>query len=160
MNCDEAFDCLTDVQHRHDADLQKHLAGCPRCRAMQQTLAPAIGLLTGKTLAESSSLTAVREAPAARTAVAAGRRLARRSRRAAQAAATARQVKACVVATAAMAVIAFSALAINFSDRQQASGQVATKCLWKTRDLASDRHLTPAMITAACASCHAIVPSP
>ncbi len=42
MNCDDAFDRLTDPVGRDDAALQRHLAGCARCREMQQTLSPAL----------------------------------------------------------------------------------------------------------------------
>ncbi len=42
MNCDQAFDHLTDPSATDDADLQRHLEVCPRCCAMQQTLSPAL----------------------------------------------------------------------------------------------------------------------
>lgn len=42
MNCDEAFDRLTDAAATTDAALLRHLAECPRCQAMQQTLSPAL----------------------------------------------------------------------------------------------------------------------
>lgn len=45
MNCDQAFDELTNPARRNSADLQRHLAACPRCRQMQDVLAPAIDLL-------------------------------------------------------------------------------------------------------------------
>lgn len=42
MTCDEAFECLTDPDRRPSDELDRHLAGCPRCRHMQETLAPAL----------------------------------------------------------------------------------------------------------------------
>jgi hypothetical protein len=48
MNCDEAFDRLTAFPEPEDALLAAHLAGCPRCRAMQETLSPAIDWLTAE----------------------------------------------------------------------------------------------------------------
>ena len=45
MNCDEAFDCLTDPARRHSDELKWHLDLCPRCRQMQEVLSPAINLL-------------------------------------------------------------------------------------------------------------------
>lgn len=44
MNCDEAFEFLTDNHLRHHPALQRHLDRCPRCREMQLTLEPALTL--------------------------------------------------------------------------------------------------------------------
>lgn len=44
MNCDQAFDCLTDRARRYSAELDRHLAACPRCRHMCETLEPALDL--------------------------------------------------------------------------------------------------------------------
>jgi len=44
VNCDQAFECLTDPFHAGQPELEQHLAGCPRCRQMQETLEPALGL--------------------------------------------------------------------------------------------------------------------
>lgn len=44
MNCNDAFDYLTDPQRRHADELKRHLDGCPRCRHMQATLEPALSL--------------------------------------------------------------------------------------------------------------------
>lgn len=40
MNCDQAFERLTDDEAANDAELALHLRDCPRCRAMQLTLSP------------------------------------------------------------------------------------------------------------------------
>lgn len=45
MNCDEAFDRMTMTGAAADASLERHLSRCPRCRAMQETLSPAIDWL-------------------------------------------------------------------------------------------------------------------
>ncbi len=45
MNCDEAFDALTDPNQRDNQELRWHLEFCPRCRGMQDVLAPALSLL-------------------------------------------------------------------------------------------------------------------
>lgn len=47
MNCNEAFDRLTSPSGGNDAALERHLADCPRCRDMQETLSPAIAWLNG-----------------------------------------------------------------------------------------------------------------
>jgi len=44
VNCDQAFDLLTDPSHPRRAALQDHLSDCPRCRQMQEVLAPALEL--------------------------------------------------------------------------------------------------------------------
>lgn len=46
MNCDHAFDCLTDATRRESAELVAHLAQCPRCRDMAEALEPALDLLS------------------------------------------------------------------------------------------------------------------
>ena len=45
MNCDMAFEHLTDPNRRDRDELQRHLAACPRCRQMKETLEPAFDLL-------------------------------------------------------------------------------------------------------------------
>ena len=47
MNCDEAFDALTEAVGRASAELEWHLEHCPRCRQMQEVLSPALELFDG-----------------------------------------------------------------------------------------------------------------
>ena len=44
MNCDLAFEVLTGPRRASDRELLVHLSGCPRCREMQATLEPALGM--------------------------------------------------------------------------------------------------------------------
>lgn len=44
MNCDQAFDVMTDPSVAESAMLDAHLGDCPRCRQMYETLSPALGL--------------------------------------------------------------------------------------------------------------------
>lgn len=44
MNCDEAFDALTDSNARESDALRQHLQACPRCRQMREVLEPALSL--------------------------------------------------------------------------------------------------------------------
>ncbi|MGH7199198.1 MAG: hypothetical protein ACREJB_01245, partial [Planctomycetaceae bacterium] len=44
MNCDDAFDALTDPARRRDPALAWHLDLCPRCRQMRDVLEPALEL--------------------------------------------------------------------------------------------------------------------
>lgn len=45
MNCDLAFELITDAAGSRSAALARHLDHCPRCRQMRETLAPALGFL-------------------------------------------------------------------------------------------------------------------
>lgn len=42
MNCDQAFDAMTDPTGSAAGALREHLSCCPRCRQMRETLAPAL----------------------------------------------------------------------------------------------------------------------
>ena len=44
MNCDQAFEHLTDPILVSAPELTRHLEQCPRCRQMQETLEPALSL--------------------------------------------------------------------------------------------------------------------
>ena len=44
MNCDQAFDVMTSNRRESDRGLHTHLASCPRCRVMRETLDPALEL--------------------------------------------------------------------------------------------------------------------
>lgn len=50
MNCDDVFDALTDpaLSQSGSAELDSHLAGCPRCRQLREVLEPARSLLGGE----------------------------------------------------------------------------------------------------------------
>ncbi len=45
MNCDTAFDLMTDPHGSRSGALGEHFATCTRCRQMQETLAPALEFL-------------------------------------------------------------------------------------------------------------------
>ena len=62
MNCDEAFDALTDPHESNHSALKWHLEFCPRCREMQEVLAPALAMFSADPVGsgESSSSTSHR----------------------------------------------------------------------------------------------------
>jgi len=60
MNCDEAFDRLTEASGASDDSLQTHLAECPRCRDMAEVLRPALDLIQSPD-GDSSSLGILRD---------------------------------------------------------------------------------------------------
>lgn len=45
MNCDDAFDAMTDPTLADNTELDWHLDLCPRCRQMREVLAPALDRL-------------------------------------------------------------------------------------------------------------------
>jgi hypothetical protein len=54
MNCDMAFDLMTDAEGSQTSALARHLDECPRCRQMQETLAPALDFLAKSALGHSA----------------------------------------------------------------------------------------------------------
>ena len=52
MNCDEAFDFLTTPNNRPNKQFEGHLAMCPRCRQMKETLEPALAMFNTNAAAE------------------------------------------------------------------------------------------------------------
>jgi hypothetical protein len=46
MNCDTAFELMTDPGAHTSLELERHLAGCPRCRQMQEMLSPALSWMS------------------------------------------------------------------------------------------------------------------
>ena len=55
MNCDEAFDIFTMPDGLPNERLARHLANCPRCRQMKETLEPALALFDADTADEFHS---------------------------------------------------------------------------------------------------------
>lgn len=49
MNCETAFEYLTDSVLNNSPELQQHLAECPRCREMEEVLSPALSWMTEAT---------------------------------------------------------------------------------------------------------------
>src|SRR6266478_2682946 len=54
MNCDTAFDLMTDAEGSRSLALARHLDDCPRCRQMQATLSPALDFLVEACPAEGA----------------------------------------------------------------------------------------------------------
>ncbi|NQV26675.1 MAG: hypothetical protein HQ518_20165 [Rhodopirellula sp.] len=63
MNCDQAFDALTDKHVRNSDSLIQHLDDCPRCRDMVDMLAPALNLFDKATFDETIEATGEYDAP-------------------------------------------------------------------------------------------------
>ncbi|MBS0265288.1 MAG: hypothetical protein JSS02_25365 [Planctomycetes bacterium] len=56
MNCDTAFDLMTDSEGCHSRALVQHLESCPRCRQMLDALSPALDFLAEDTECELDAL--------------------------------------------------------------------------------------------------------
>jgi hypothetical protein len=69
MNCDTAFDLMTEPYGNRSGALAQHFDSCPRCRRMQETLSPALDFLidgnefgsTGDRTHETSKMDPARE---------------------------------------------------------------------------------------------------
>jgi hypothetical protein len=48
MNCDTAFDLMTDAHGSRSGALAQHFDSCPRCRRMQEALSPALDFLSAE----------------------------------------------------------------------------------------------------------------
>lgn len=159
MNCDQAFDCLTDSDRRHSPELEEHLARCARCRQMQETLEPALDLfdelvpepdLSGRvygtqTLAPES--VRVAEQAASRLA-AAGSAPPVRQRRG-----IVRYAAAAMVGAALMGVMG----SINSS---HAPVDSSTKCTWRNRVIDRDTYPSNIEFARSCVVCHLHEASP
>jgi hypothetical protein len=121
MNCNEAFDRLTMPSGRSDARLSAHLAGCPRCRAMAETLEPALELFSrtadepGPSDQTSPSAVAIAKKSAARL-----------RRRDGQTQTVRRWPRGLGWAAAALAGAACCFVAVQMNDRSGAPGQAAS----------------------------------
>jgi len=56
MNCDQAFEQLTDPTRSYSAPLEAHLAECPRCRHMREALSPALACFGSPEKASSADI--------------------------------------------------------------------------------------------------------
>ncbi|MEZ5943864.1 MAG: hypothetical protein R3C18_20905 [Planctomycetaceae bacterium] len=61
MNCDEVFDLLTSPVENASPQLGEHLHQCPRCRDLQEAIAPALSVVRGASVSKTS--VATRPAP-------------------------------------------------------------------------------------------------
>lgn len=182
MNCDEAFDALTDPTESNHSALKWHLEFCPRCREMQEVLAPALAMFAGDSVSSGdSSSTSLRhlEMPAeARSRIPdlekSGRALSKpfltpeAIRMAEQTARTLRPLgkRRAVRWVMAGAACLMTALGVFFAMNPGDSGSpyagngtmLADKCLWTEREAAPPQ--TPAeqnssrWVVLSCVACH------
>jgi hypothetical protein len=158
MNCDQAFDYLTDPQQRESSDLARHLADCRRCRTMRDALEPALDLFDE--LAPEPDLSAV--AHSRRTVLSADS-LQLAEQTAARLAGPTRTIRRRIaswragVGYAAAALFgAGIALAVHATvDGPAASIPVnESRCLWQEHDSVAPLKPESKLLTAQCMNCH------
>lgn len=152
MNCDEAFDCLTDPRRRHDAALARHLEGCPRCRRMQETLEPALDLFYE--LAEEPDLSGL--PPLAGTASSETVRVAEQTAARLQShAAPRRRLGFAALRYAAMALMGAGVMAaLGYLEQKSPPEQPASGCLWRAADALPVTPGSGTTVTLRCMGCH------
>ncbi len=157
MNCDQAFDCLTDPQRRESTALTRHLADCRRCRAMRDALEPALDLfdelatepdVSGFARPSSSVLSpeTLRLAEQSAATLASGGRPAADSRR---------SWRVGLRYAAALLIGAALALALQSPANDGASDpRGVSQCLWLNREAESRLQPTSRAVMARCLECH------
>lgn len=168
MNCNEAFDRMTVVGAATDEPLQRHLSHCRRCRAMQETLSPAMEWLSSaKIQPEGRYASGDRQAvfltdEAVQVAERAAQRLSpvstsRRSRARWRQRVARWMVVAGMAALGLFAVITPSASTVRkgpSSGNTSASSPIAS-CLWMQRhDDKGAAQPTAKQLIASCMACH------
>jgi hypothetical protein len=163
MNCDQAFDCLTDPGRRHSPQLEEHLARCARCRQMMDTLEPALDLfdelvpepdLSGRTATRTLAPESVRVAEqAASRLVATGAEAPLRRRNSALRYAAAAMVGALLMGLMGSINKAHSP-AMEGSAETAVPDVEASKCPWELKTFDRSVYPTRYALAVACMKCH------
>lgn len=157
MTCDDAFDALTSAHRRTSPELAAHLAGCPRCRQMQETLAPALELFDEEPPHEPQrSAVPVLSPEAVQLADATAQTL--RARRPATSGNRPRRpltwLHYCAATVAGAAAIWLAGDALSPMPSGGMSGS-AQACLWTNPDALPERdQQRPHVVISSCVSCH------
>jgi len=155
MTCDDAFDRMTDARRRDDGPLAEHLAGCPRCRAMHETLAPAMSLFSAASFdRRRDSAVAVRSRSSTELAVSAARRLTQQNLVRARIAVAARRARVCAVASGTLLFVAVSAAVLSYTDHTSGWHPQPGLCPYLSRDDQGDSEASAAVVINGCIACH------
>uniref|UniRef100_A0A7C2P0D6 Zinc-finger domain-containing protein n=1 Tax=Schlesneria paludicola TaxID=360056 RepID=A0A7C2P0D6_9PLAN len=158
MNCDHAFELITDPVGSGSPTLQRHLERCPRCRQMQQTLAPALDWLMAAEPALSPGSSSRGEAPfLSAQAVLVAEQVARSlPRRCDRGWGESLCRGAAIAAVAALGVL-FGALLLEpkSPEKPATSAGTLTACLWEQQQLLDQLPDTSARgVVVSCVMCH------
>jgi len=158
MNCNQAFELMTDPVGAGSPALQRHLERCPRCRNMQQTLAPALDWMLipaehSRDEHGSRSESPFLSAQAVMVAEQVARTLPRRR--------TAGWIdalrRAAVIVTVAVLGILFGAMLLEPKQPRPSvhPGSALTACLWDQRELRNKLPDASARgVVVSCVMCH------
>ncbi len=156
MNCDQAFEAMTDPRGAEAGRLHRHLQSCPRCRRMRETLEPALGALTPLVAGRSTPRHPGENDPASLAAVRMARRVADRLSVAHTRTKPAEQREVSrawgyLLSASCGALVAIGAL---LAIQQPASSPLlAEGCVWQHRQEAFAAH-TPRALVLSCVNCH------
>ena len=158
MNCDQAFELMTDPVGSGSPALQRHLERCPRCRQMQQTLSPALDWMLSSEPSPQPGASSHGESPfLTAQAVLVAEQVARSlPRRRGVHWGEAVRRGAVIVAVAALGVL-FGAMLLEpkSSEKPAASVGTLTACLWEQRQLLDQLPDTsPRGVVVSCVMCH------
>lgn len=160
MNCDQAFDCLTDPRRRETPELGRHLEQCPRCRTMRDTLEPALDLFDD--LAVEPDMSAYTSgglhAASPETLQLAEQTAARLSATGRQRPSAPGSWRPGLRYAAALLFGAGLALALQSPVNEDVEHPGAAGCLWLNRSAGDDLNPTSRTVTAQCMSCHFELP--
>jgi len=160
MNCDQAFDYLTDSARRDSSALARHLAGCTRCRQLKDTLEPALDLFDD--LVPEPGIGSLEGAPRATTeesiriAEQSAARLSQRRRLSALWLRNAVRYAAVFLIGAAL-VFALTTMSGQHSGDSVPAGSI---CPWKNRAHADNANLEARNVVMTCIDCHIPPPAP
>lgn len=180
MNCDQAFDAITNPARTAATELDDHLIRCPRCRQLREVLAPALDLLCDESDAGDSATlpptepslhdrysdgrTSSASPDAVRLAEAAAERLAGRAYAAARPSADGARFPLTGVYARAAALVVFGAVAgycigpwprdadVRGLQALPPAGQSREQC--SRHELSRDRRVDARSVVASCVACH------
>ena len=157
MNCDQAFDAMTEPTDAVNSDLQSHLRSCRRCREMAEVLSPVMVALreTAETLDSSASERSLASQESIRVATDVATQLSIRPERRHP------RTKHRTWLHVGVAFFSGSVLALGVAFWQPAEEAVmpfspamsAQDCTWQRHD-ESQQHASPKTLTLTCVACH------
>ena len=152
MNCDQAFDVMTSSHGACNADLHDHMGRCPRCREMQQTLEPALGMFRADALLHSTWESASIETEGLEIATRAARRLSTAAPLPNQRALSLWGYAGAIILGAGLVWTTFMMNPASLSLPEVHHGK--TTCLYQKRSTVSG--MTGQQMTESCLACHAV----